>query len=216
MNYALARQNMVEGQIRPNKVIDPTLIEALATVPRERFVPEHLRSVAYVDEDIRLGADRWLMEPMVLARLLQVAEIERSDAVLDIGCASGYAAALLSKMANTVVALESDPELAAIASRTLSELSVDNVVVLEGPLEQGCPKQAPFNVIVIEGAVETVPAAITAQLAEGGRLVTVMRGNGPGRAMLMTRTGEAVSGRPAFDASVAWLPAFRVDPGFVF
>jgi protein-L-isoaspartate(D-aspartate) O-methyltransferase len=216
MNYALARQNMVDGQIRPNKVIDPTLIEALATVPRERFVPDRLRSIAYVDEDIRIGPDRWLMEPMVLARLLQVAEVERSDVVLDIGCASGYAAALLSRMANTVVALESEPELAAIASELLSELSADNVVVLEGSLEAGCPKQAPFNVILIEGAVETVPPAITAQLAEGGRLVTVMRGNGPGRATLMTRTGGVVSGRPAFDASVAWLPGFRMEPGFVF
>jgi len=216
MNYALARHNMVEGQIRPNKVTDPALIEALQTLPRERFVPEHLRSIAYVDDDIHLGRGRYLIEPMVLARLLQLAEIERTDVVLDIGCATGYGAAVLSKMANTVVALESDPELAATASKTLAELSIDNAVVLTGPLEQGCPKQAPFNVILIEGAVEAVPPAITSQLAEGGRLVTVLRRNDPGQAVLMARIGGVISSRPAFDAAVARLPGFRVDPGFVF
>ncbi len=216
MNYALARHNMVEGQIRPNRVTDPALIEALQTVPRERFLPEHLRSIAYVDDDIHIGMGRFLVEPMVLARLLQLAEVERSDVVLDIGCASGYAAAILSRMANTVVALESDPELAGAAAKTLSELAIDNVVVLPGPLEQGCPQRAPFNVILIEGAVEFVPPAITAQLAEGGRLVTVLRQNGPGRAVLMAKLGGVVSGRPVFDAAVASLPGFRIDPGFVF
>lgn len=216
MNYAVARHNMVEGQIRPNRVTDPVLIEALETVPRERFVPEHLRSVAYVDEDIHIGRGRYLIEPMVLARLLQLAAVERTDVVLDIGCATGYAAAILSKMANTVVALESDTELASAASRTLSELSVDNVVVLTGPLEQGCPRQAPFNVILIEGAVDSVPPTISGQLAEGGRLVTVVRQEGPGRAVLMTRVGGVLSSRPAFDAAIAWLPGFRRGPGFVF
>ena len=131
-DYIAARTNMVKSQIRPNKVTDPLIIEAMGDIPRERFVPESHLGVAYIDEDIAIAGGRYLMEPMVLARLLQSAEIKETDVVLDIGCATGYSAALIARLANTVVALESDPDLAATAQRLLSELDVDNAVVIDG------------------------------------------------------------------------------------
>ena len=216
MDYAAARLNMVECQIRTNRVIDQALLDAFASLPRERFVPPPYRGRAYVDEDVPLGGGRCLMEPMVLGRLLQVAAIEPGDVVLDVGCATGYSAAVMARLASSVVALESDKALAAQATQTLAELGVHNVSVVEGRLTEGCPIQAPYNVILIDGAVELVPPAILDQLAEGGRLVTVLGQGAPRRATLMERIGGTVSGRPLFEAAVAPLPGFSRDPGFVF
>jgi protein-L-isoaspartate(D-aspartate) O-methyltransferase len=216
MDYAAARTNMVESQIRTNRVIDEGLLEAFASLPRERFVPPSFRGRAYVDEDVPVGGGRYLMEPMVLARLLQIAAIEPGDIVLDVGCATGYAAAVMARLANTVVAVESDKALIAQATQTLAELGIDNVAILEGRLTEGCPKQAPYNVILVDGAVEFVPPAILDQLAEGGRLVTVLGQGAPRRATLMERIGGTVSSRPLFEASVAPLPGFSRDPGFIF
>lgn len=217
VDYATARLNMVEGQLRSNRVTDPALLEAFQTVPRERFVPEPLRGIAYVDEDLEIGQGRYLMEPRVLGRLLQAARPGRGDIALDIGCATGYASAILARLSATVVALECDPKLSETASRTLSELGIDNAVVVHGPLADGCPGQAPYNVIVIDGAVHEVPEALGRQLADGGRLVTVVKDSvGMGRAMLYQRTGEVVAGRVLFDAAVPVLPGFQGAPGFVF
>lgn len=216
MDYAAARQNMIEGQIRPNRVTDEAVIEAMASMPRELFVPEPVRSIAYCDEDIPIGNGRFMMEPMVLAQLLQAAAIQPTDVVLDIGCGTGYSAAVAARLANTVVAVESDPALAARATELFAELSIDNVAVFEGPLVEGCPKQAPYQVILLDGAVEFVPPAILEQLAEGGRLVTVVEEDGVGRATLMQRTRGVTSGRVLFDASIARLPGFARAPGFVF
>ena len=216
MNFSAARHNMVESQLRPNRVTDEDLLAAFGAVPRELFVPAPLAGVAYVDDDIEIAPGRWLMEPMVLGRLLQAASLRREDVALVIGCGTGYACAIMARLVNTVVAVESDTALAATATRLLGELAIDNVVVLEGRLTDGHPAQAPYDVILIDGGVEEVPPGIQQQLAEGGRLVTVARSGGLGRAMLMTRRAGAVSGRILFDAAVPPLPAFALVPGFVF
>ena len=216
-DYAAARTNMVKSQIRPNKVTDPLIIEAMGDIPRERFVPESHLGVAYVDEDIAIARGRYLMEPMVLARLLQAAEIKETDVVLDIGCATGYSAAVIARLANTVVALESDRDLAAAAQRLLSELDVDNAVVIEADLRQGYAEQAPYDVILFDGALAHIPDDICTQLAEGGRLVAVVENAaGMGRAILVARREGVLSRRVLFDAAIPPLPGFAAEAGFVF
>ncbi len=216
MDYAAARRNMVENQVRPNRVTDPRVVSAIAEIPREAFVPKHLADIAYVDEALALGQGRYLMEPMVLARLLQAAEVDSSDVVLDIGCATGYAAAVLARLASIVVALESDPALAAAATETLSGLGIDTVTVVEGALERGYPKQAPYDVIFIDGSVSEFPPAIAEQLAEGGRMVAVIHGEPMGRGVLVTRHGGILSRREVFDAGTPLLPGFAAEAAFVF
>ncbi len=217
IDFAAARSNMVESQLRTNKVTDLRLLGAFETVPRELFVPEPLRGIAYIDEDVALGGGRFVMEPRVLARLLQAAQPGPEDVALDLGCGSGYATAILSRLVATVVALEDDVALVAAANGTLDKLEIDNAVVVEGRLTEGYPKQAPYNVILLGGAVAEVPAAIAAQLAEGGRLVTVISaGPGLGRATLMRRDGGVISSRVLSDAALPELPGGVVAPGIVF
>ncbi len=216
-DYAKARLNMVEGQIRPNKVTDSRIVDGMMTVPREQFVGPAQRGVAYVDEDVALGGGRYVMEPMVLARLLQAADIQATDLVLEIGCGTGYASALLSRMASTVVALESQGDLAARATSLLSGLACDNVVVVEGALAVGYAKQAPYDVIVINGAVSEIPTGLIGQLAEGGRLVAVVTQDGvQGRAVLVERIGGHASSVDLFDAGTHPLPGFAREPAFEF
>ncbi len=219
--YAAARTNMVENQVRPNRVTDDRVLGAMAAIPRERFVPEKFAGIAYVDEDIAVSDGRYLMEPMVLARLLQAAAIEASDVVLDIGCATGYSTAVLARLADTVVAVESDAELAETAIALMTELDADNTAVVIGEHSEGYAKQAPYDVIVVEGAVDEVPRALSDQLVEGGRLVAVVTGddqgvNRVGRATLMRRMRSGLSSRVLFDAAVPPLPGFTIDRGFVF
>jgi len=208
---------MVEGQLRTNKVTDDAVLSAFLTVPRERFVTTVLSSSAYVDDDLPIGNNRYLMEPMVFARLLQLAAITAEDKVLDIGSGTGYGAAVLARLAGSVVAVEQDPELAAQARARLQELGVIHVETIVGKHADGHPAGAPYDVIVIEGAVEAIPEAISKQLAEGGRLVaTVARKSGMGQAMLMTRVNGLLSHLPEFDAAVPLLPGFERRPVFVF
>jgi protein-L-isoaspartate(D-aspartate) O-methyltransferase len=188
----------------------------MSTIPRDLFVPAERRSLAYIDEDVAIGNGRYLMEPVVLARLIQEAEVTAKDLVLVVGCASGYSAAVLSKLAGTVVALESDKALAERASAAMRELAIDNVVVLEGPLPEGREDQGPFQVILLDGAVDEVPAALIDQLADGGRLVGVVGTGRIGRGTILTRAGAAVSRRTVFDATIHRLPNFAKEPGFVF
>lgn len=223
IEFATARRNMVDNQIRPNRVTSPVLLQAMLEVPREIFVSETERGVAYVDEDIRLvsapqGGPRWLMEPMVFARLLQAAEIEKSDVVLEVGCGSGYGTAVLSKLAATVVAVESDPVLAEAAAANLERLRVDNAALITGELKKGCPAQGPYGVIVFEGAIDRISDEIVAQLAEGGRLVGVLRNGGArmGQAVLALKRGGQLSHRVLFDAATPYLPGFTPEPSFVF
>ncbi len=215
MNYAIARQHMVDNQVRTNKVTDERLIEAIRTLPRERFVPDAARARAYLDDDVEIAPGRYLMEPMVTARLIQAAEAKADDIALVVGAGTGYAAALLSRLVNTVVALESEPALAQRASAILAELAIDNAALVEGPLDAGCLKHAPYNVLYLDGAVEQVPPALLAQLAEGGRMVGVLLDRGVGRATLWIKSG-AVANRVLFDANVAPLPGFAAPARFVF
>jgi protein-L-isoaspartate(D-aspartate) O-methyltransferase len=217
MDYAAARLNMVESQVRTNKVTDPAILGAMLEIPRERFVPDALRGVAYVDDDVPIGGGRALIEPMVHARLLQTAAIEPSDNVLEVGSGLGYGAALLDRLAARVVTLESDAALADAATRTLAALGAARVTVVRGPLEAGWPAAAPYRVIVVAGAVQRVPPALEAQLAEGGRMVAVIAPPGePGKATLIQRIGGVIARRVIFDAATAPLPGFAAEPGFVF
>ncbi len=218
MDYATARHNMVEGQIRINQVNDALIVAAIGTVPREAFVPHSVAGIAYVDEAVEVAPGRYLLEPLVLARLLQAAEIQETDVVLEIGCATGYTAAVLSGIASTVVALESNQDLVAVATKTLSELQCDNVAVVEGGLEKGYPKQAPYDVIVFGGAVAAVPGAILAQLGDGGRLLAVVQGKpgSIGKGVLFARSGGQVSRRELFDLGAPFLPGFEPCPEFIF
>jgi len=217
MDFAAARLNMVESQIRTNKVTDPGIVKAFEAVPREMFVEEAQRGFAYVDEDLELAPGRYLMEPMVLARLLQAAAAQPGDMVLDIGCATGYSTAVLAQLAETVVGVECDRGLMDGANRTLNALDVDNAVVVNGPLDLGYQKQAPYDVIVFQGAVCEVPDEIKHQLADGGRLVAVVcDAAGIGRGTVIQRSGDSFSGRRLFDAATPLLPGFAREAGFVF
>lgn len=211
-----ARQQMISGQIRPNRVTDQRVIDAFAAVPREEFLPRALKPVAYLDEDMQIKPGRFLMEPMVMARLVQAAEIRASDLVLDVGCTSGYSSAILAKLAATVVALEEDGELAKGAVENLAGVEIDNVAVLEGPLTEGAPKHGPYQVIFLNGAASEVPAELINQLDEGGRLVFVRLENNVGHGHIITRTGGITGERDLFDASTPLLPGFGQKPAFTF
>lgn len=208
---------MVDNQLRPNKVTDERVIAAMGSIPRECFVPNDLQGVAYVDEDLPIGEDRVLIEPMVLARMLQAAEITSDDVVLDLGSGTGYTAAVCAKIAATVVSVESDPRLAAEASRILSELECDNVVTIEAPMNEGYPRQAPYDVILFSGAVSEIPDDILRQLGEGGRLVAVVAPPGQVSSAVLARNCDGTHAmRKLFDASIAYLTGFVREPGFVF
>ncbi|HTV44626.1 MAG TPA: protein-L-isoaspartate O-methyltransferase [Stellaceae bacterium] len=208
---------MIDSQLRPNKVSDERVLAAFERIRRELFVAEHLRSVAYIDEDLPLGRGRYLMEPMVCGRLLQAAAPGRGDAALVVGAGPGYEAALLSLLARSVVAVEADAELARCARSALVDHHIASVKVVETPLAEGHRPGAPYDVILFGGAIAELPAAIVAQLAEGGRLVAVVKtGGGVGRATLATRTGGVLGSRVIFDAATPLLPGFRPEPAFTF
>jgi protein-L-isoaspartate(D-aspartate) O-methyltransferase len=213
----LARSHMVESQLRPNKVTDDRVLGAFARIKRELFVPEHLRQVACIDDDLPLGGGRYLMEPMVAARLMQAAAIARTDAVLIVGAGVGYEAAVASVLARNVIALEEDPELARYARAALVEHAIASVSVVEGPLHEGYRPRSPYDVILFGGAVAEVPPEPAAQLTEGGRLLAIVNpGNAMGRATLTTRTGGVLARRVIFDAATPLLPGFAPKPVFVF
>jgi len=215
--FGAARAHMIESQLRPNKVIDARVLDAFGGIRRELFVPDHLRVVAYIDEDLPLGRGRYLMEPMVVARLLQAAQIERTDKVLIIGAGTGYEAALAAALARSVIALEEDPELARRARAALVEHFIASVSVVEGPLPQGYRPRAPYDVVLFCGAVADVPSEIDTQLAEGGRVLAVVKSaNGIGRATLWARTGGVMARRVLFDAATPLLPGFSPKPAFAF
>jgi protein-L-isoaspartate(D-aspartate) O-methyltransferase len=217
IDYGAARLNMVESQIRPNKVVDLGVLQAFLDVPRERFVPEHLRGIAYVDEDVPLGGGRYLMEPMVLGRFLQFALIQPHETVLEVGTGTGYGAAVMARLARHVVALESDPAMAARAHAALASVGAGNVTVVEGALARGWHERAPYNVILFGGGVAQVPDAVVEQLADGGRLLAVETGtSGIGKAVLVMRTKGALSRRVVFDAGTPLLPGFEPEASFVF
>jgi protein-L-isoaspartate(D-aspartate) O-methyltransferase len=217
MDFAAARHRMVENQIRPNRIVDPLVIEAMGAVPREAFLPVAQRGIAYVDEDIPLGDGRYLTEPLVTAQLLQAAEITADCVVLIVGGGPGYIAALAARMASAVIMTEDSPELAARANEVLGELSVLGVTVVTGPLAAGLPDQAPYDVILFGGAVHDVPPAFGDQLTEGGRIVAVVASeHGLGKGTVMLKMSGVLSRRVAFDAATPLLPAFTPQPAFRF
>lgn len=217
INFEQCRRNMVERQLRTNKVTDEGVLSAMGRIPREVFTGPEYDGIAYVDEDLPIGYGRYLMEPMVLARMLQAARIGADDVILDIGCGSGYTAAVCAQMGATVVAVESDPRLAADATRIMSELEADNVVVVVGTLKDGYQAQAPYDVIVFSGSVPEIPEAVQGQLSDGGRLVAVlMDDEGPGRAVVAENSGGRIETRTICEASIPRLPGFEREKGFVF
>ena len=209
MDYALSRFNMIEGQIKTNRVTDPFVLDAMAEVPRESFVPTAKKGVAYIDDAVEVAPGRFMLEPMVLARMLEGCALKETDIVLDIGCNTGYSTAILAKIVSTVVALEEDETLAKSASDTLNVLGVDNAVVVTGPMKEGVVKQAPYDVILFNGAVSEVPEAIKNQLADGGRLVAITAGKSTmSTVSVYTRNNELLSKRDIMEAGVALLPGF--------
>jgi protein-L-isoaspartate(D-aspartate) O-methyltransferase len=210
---------MVNGQIRTNGVTDPAVIAAFSEVPRELFVPESRRALAYLDDDPVVGGGdrpRHLVEPMILAQILQAAGLTPADHVLDVGCASGYSSAILARLAGSVVALEVDSPLAAAAADTLRQLGHDNVAVVTGPLAAGWPQQAPYDAIILEGAVEEVPQALLGQLRDQGRLIAVVAAGGVGRVTLFRAVGGVVSSLALFNAAVPALAGFDKPKSFAF
>jgi protein-L-isoaspartate(D-aspartate) O-methyltransferase len=222
IDLAAARRTMVDCQVRTADVTSLELLAAMLAVPRERFVPESRAALAYLDCDLAVadGAagslPRRLLKPMVLAKLLQAAEISDGDHVLDVGCASGYSAAVLARLAASVVALEEDPVLARWAEVTLTGLGLSNVTVVSGPLADGWPSRAPYDVIVLNGAVELLPDALGRQLRSGGRLVCVSGHAPAARAMVYRLADGKLTGRPAFDAAAPLLPGFAAPAAFAF
>ncbi|MBT4891181.1 MAG: protein-L-isoaspartate O-methyltransferase [Rhodospirillales bacterium] len=219
MDHAAARRHMVDSQILPNRVTDERIIDIMSTLPRETFVPDTRKSIAYVDEALDIGNGRFLMEPMVTARLLQTASPKADDVALVIGCSSGYTAACLARIVSAVVAIEGDKQMALKANEALAELEIDNVAIMDGDLASGYPGQAPYDLIVFDGAVPNIPDTIKNQLAEGGRLIAIIGGQSeavPGSAVLITRFHDSFSQRNIFELGTPMLPGFEQNSGFQF
>jgi protein-L-isoaspartate(D-aspartate) O-methyltransferase len=219
-DFATARQKMVDGQVRPSDITDLRIIDAMLAVPREAFVPESQRPLAYLDLDLDVSeagaARRFLIKPAVIAKMLQAAEIGETDNVLVAGCASGYIAAVAAKLAARVTATESDGLLAAKAGDVLAKLGLGNVTVRTAAAADGDAANAPYDVIVLAGATEVVPDRLYRQLGDGGRLVGVFATSRPQRAMIVTHSHADFGYRALFDAAVPVLPGLERPPAFVF
>lgn len=223
MDFDTARIKMVDNQVRPMDVTSHAVLRAFLSVPRERFVPSHVKALAYIDNDIEIApggsaaaAPRSMMQAAPLARLVQLAEIGPDDVVLEIGAGTGYGSAILSMLASSVVALECDEELASRAADTLSELGYDNVAVVTGALQDGYAPEAPYDVIVVNGSVEVLPEALFDQLRDGGRLVAVKGVGHAARAAIYLREGKNIAARAVFNLAVPPLPGFEREETFVF
>jgi len=215
-DFAAARQAMVDCQIRPSDVTRYAIIEAMLWAPREQFVPEARREVAYAGAEVELAPGRAMLEPRTLAKMIEVAQIGPDDLVLDLVPGTGYSTALIARMAEAVIAVEPDAELADRAQNLLAELEVDNAVVSQGDPVKGDSAHGPFDVIFINGAVDQVPDALVAQLKEGGRLVALFRNGAVGQCCVLTRVGAGASRRYMFDAAGPMLLAFRKTEEFAF
>lgn len=217
--FATPRQNMVDGQIRTSSVTDWRIIDAMRVVPREAFVPESRRAMAYLDIDLDVGApgaSRFLIKPVITARMMQFADIKATDHVLVVGCATGYMAALVGRIAAKVTAIEEDSALAAQASDILAGQGFGNVTVRTAAAATGYAADAPYDVILLNGATEVVPEGLFAELKEGGRLAGIFAAQQPQRAVLVTRSGDDFGHRVLFDATAPVLPGLERLPAFVF
>jgi protein-L-isoaspartate(D-aspartate) O-methyltransferase len=218
--FSTARQNMVDCQVRPSDVTDSRIIDAMLEVPREVFVPPTQRPLAYLDLDLDVseGASvkRFLIAPAVTARMLQAAEIKNTDSVLVVGCATGYTAAVVAKFAGQVTATESDAALATQAKSALAGLGLGNVTVRVAAAADGDSANAPYDVIVLNGATEIVPEGLFRQLKQGGRLVGVFAATRPPRATIVTHSHDDFGHRALFDVAAPVLPGLERIPAFVF
>ena len=218
MNLSAVRRMMVDCQIRPTKVTDERVLEAFATVPRELFVSKSQRSIAYADEDLPLPGGRWLLEPMVLARLVQALDVGMSDHVLIVGGATGYGTAILAQLAGSVISIETRAQLVEKSQETLVSIGIDNAAVIKSRLNDGCSKEGPYERILVEGAVAHMPEKLLDQLTPKGKLVAVWRqADAPvGVASLWCRAGAGFTRTPLFDAQTPILDEFRAKQEFVF
>ena len=212
--FATRRVTMVDTQVRPSDVTKFPIIDAMLTVPRETYVPRDKREAAYVGENLDIGGGRVVLEPRTLAKLLDALDIQPTEMVLDLGCGLGYSAAVIARQADAVVAVEEDAGLAAEAQRVLSNEGVDNAAVIAGPLAAGAAKHAPYDVITLQGGVETVPDAVLAQLKEGGRIGAVFMDGAVGTAKVGYKIDGAMSWRSLFNAAAPVLSGFRKERGF--
>lgn len=215
-DYTLAREAMVDRQVRPSDVTRHNIIDAMLDVPRETFVPASQRSVAYVDRDVPLGKGRALLAPRTFSKMLDTAEIGPDETVLDVGCGLGYSSAVIARLCRGVIGVEEDEAMANAAEANLAALAIDNAVVLNRPLAGGVPDEGPYDVIVVSGGIATEPTALYDQLAEDGRLIAVWMQGGTGQARLSVKTGDDVATRWVFDAFAPVLPGFEAKPSFSF
>ncbi len=217
-NYIDARKAMVDSQIHPMGVVDKVLLNAFLDVPRELFFPEDKRGASYCDEDVEIVDGRYLMEPSVFARLVQFSNPKSEDVILNIGAGLGYNASILSKVSSTVIALEEQEELIKKAQIIWDDLGYCNIAAALGPLVEGAPVNAPYDIIIFNGAVASIPQKIKEQLNDGGRLVAVVRetNNAVGKATLVERRGDHFSQRVLFDSGTPFLKGFAPQNDFVF
>ncbi|HEY0105531.1 MAG TPA: protein-L-isoaspartate O-methyltransferase [Rhizomicrobium sp.] len=215
-DYATQRFHMVEAQVRANDVTDTRIQAAMNAVPRERFVPAARRALAYADVPVEIAPGRYLSDPRSFAKLLQLAALRPTDHALDVGCATGYSTVVLARIVKSVIALDQDADLVRIAADMVPASGAANAIVTQGSLTEGVKVKAPYDVIVINGAVDAVPDSLLAQLAEGGRLVAIVNAGGQGRAHLFVRDKGSIGSRADFDASVPPLTGFKKVVGFVF
>lgn len=216
IDYAPARANMVENQLRPNRIDEPRLLQAMGEIPRELFVPPALRGCAYGDEDLALGHGRFLVEPLALAKLLQAAAVQPRDVAFVAGDITGYAAAVLAKLAGTVFLLLPPDAPMQPVEALLGQLGCDNVVLQTGDAAEGLPAQAPFDLILLVGSVPAVPPALLEQLAEQGRLAAVVEHGRSGKVTIARKIHGVIGRVTPFDAQVYRLPGLRVQPAFQF
>ena len=221
-NFKAERENMIESQIRPNAVTQGELLKAMLKTPRELFVPPSQRSFVYMDGALRVEAARdgqparYLLSPMVFAKLAQLAEIKPADKVLDVGAATGYSTAILARLAREVVALECDAGLAALAKDVLSAERIENARVAEGTLQDGFEAESPFDVIFLNGRLGCEPEMLFPQLSEGGRLVAITGDETASKAQIYRKIDSKIQRVTAFDAAAALLPGFERKQVFAF
>lgn len=215
-DYSARRRTMVDTQVRPSDVTKYPIIDAMLAVPRELFVPAGRREAAYIGENLPIGPSRVILEPRTLAKMLDALDLQDTEVVLDLGAGLGYAAAVLARLAEAVVAVEEDEAMAAEAEASLSEVGADNVAVVHAPLLEGAAKHGPYHVILLEGAVEHVPAELTDQLKDGGRIACIFLEGRLGICRIGYSIDGAVTWRDAFHASAPVLPGFAREPDFVF
>lgn len=213
-DYTARRTIMVDTQVRPSDVTKFPIIDAMLSVPREEFVPDALREVAYVGEHLDLGGGRVVLDPRTFAKMLDSLDVQNDDLVLDVGCALGYSSAVIARIAEAVVAVEPDAEMASEARTALSRQDIDNVVVHEGELAQGAAQHGPYDAIILEGGVEELPAAITDQLKDGGRIVCLCMDGALGVVRIGHKAGARVDWWDEFNATAPVLSGFARAPAF--